>query len=292
MNFKQYLESRNYSNATIVSYEKMLVLFLDWIREEQLKVKDMTYNDMMAYVRYASSKGISKRYVQIQLTVIRHYFNFLIKTKKVKDNIAANINIKGIRRRLPHDLLNAEELEAVYKNYPVVGLVGKRNKIILGLMVYQGLATEDLGKLEEGHLKLREGKIYIPGRRRSNNRTLELQGHQVLDMQEYIKRTRPLILELTEKQTNALFTSIGTSERFSNMQAKMLQNIHKYMPQVKSLQQIRNSVISEWVKKYNLREAQYMAGHKYVSSTEMYQQSNMDDLKKDVQAFHPFKANP
>jgi site-specific recombinase XerD len=292
MNFREYLESRNYSNATIESYEKMLVLFTDWIRDEQLKVKDMTYNDMMAYVRYASSKGISKRYVQIQLTVIRHYFNFLIKTKKVKDNIAANINIKGVRKRLPHDLLNAEELEAVYKGYPVVGLVGRRNKVILGLMVYQGLATEDLAKLEEPHLKLREGKIYIPARRRSNSRTLDLQGHQVLDLQEYIKRTRMLILELAEKESKALFTSIGKSERFSNMQARMLKNIQNYMPQVKSLQQIRNSVIAEWVKKHNLREAQYLAGHRYVSSTEMYQQSNIDDLKKDVQSFHPFTAKP
>lgn len=291
MNFNQYLESRNYSVATIESYNKSLSKFLDWQKDEQLNIKEMTYNDMMAYVSHASSVGDSKRYVQIQLTVIRHYFNFLVKTKKIKDNIAANINIKGVRRRLPHDLLSVEELETIYKNYPVIGLVGKRNKVILGLMIYQGLATEDLGKLEEGHLKLKEGKIYVPGRRRSNSRVLDLQGHQMLDLQHYITRTRLLILELTEKETNALFTSIGTSERFSNMQAKMLKNIQKYMPQVKSLQQIRNSVISEWVKKHNLREAQYKAGHRYVSSTEMYQQSNMDDLKKDVQAFHPFTGH-
>lgn len=290
MNFNQYLESRNHTNTTIESYNKMLAPFLGWINDEQLKVKDITYNDMMAYIRYASSNGTSKVYLQLQLTVIRHYFNFLVKTKKIKDNVAANINIKGIRRRLPHDLLSAEELEAIYKNYPVVGLVGKRNKIILGLMVFQGLNTRDLGKLEEAHLKLREGKIYIPAGRQSNSRTLNLQGHQIIDLQEYITRTRSLILEVAEKQTHLLFTSIGKSERFSNMQARLLKNIQQYMPQVKDLQQIRSSVIAEWVKKYNLREAQYMAGHRYVSSTELYQQSNMDDLKKDVQTFHPFKT--
>ena len=42
-------------------------------------------------------------------------------------------------------------------------------------------------------------------------------------------------------------------------------------PQVKSPKQIRASVISWWLKNYNLRQVQYMATHKYVSSTERYQ---------------------
>src|ERR1700752_2522360 len=113
---------------------------------------------------------------------------------------------------------------------------------------------------------------------------------QVKLLHDYITKVRPLLLELTDKETHLLFTSYGSSERFSNMQSVMLRNIKRYMPQVKSTEQIRMSVIAEWVKKTNLREAQYLAGHRYVSSTELYQQTNMEDLKKDVKAFHPFKT--
>lgn len=287
MNFNQYLESRNYSIKTIESYEKLLAKFLKWLKEEHLEAERATYNDIMAYIRYATESGGNKRYLQMQVTIIRHYYNYLVRIKKVKDNVTTNINIKGTRRRLPHDILSPEELEQIYQNYPVVGIVGKRNKAILGLMIYQGLGTEDLGRLEEIHLKLNESKIYIPARRRSNNRTLDLMPEQVKFLQDYIIKVRPLLLGLTDKETHLLFTSYGSSERFSNMQSVMLRNIKRYMPQVKSTEQIRMSVIAEWVKKTNLREAQYLAGHRYVSSTELYQQTNMEDLKKDVQAFHP-----
>lgn len=291
MNFNQYLQQRNYSVNTIDSYNRILILFFVWLKQEQINVREMRYADLLAYIKHSSSLGNSKRYVTMKVTVIRHYLNYLVKTKQVKDNIAANLFIKGSSRRLPHDLLNEEELNTLYLNYKSTGVTGKRNKIILGLMVYQGLGTEDLTKLEEGHLRLKEGKIYIPARRRSNSRILELKGHQVLDLQEYISKTRKLILEISERETDKLFISIGTSNRFSNVQAALLRNLKQYMPQLKTINQIRSSVMANWVQQYNLREAQYRAGHRYVSSTERYQQSNADDLKKDVQSFHPFKAN-
>ncbi|MCA6437450.1 MAG: site-specific integrase [Bacteroidetes bacterium] len=289
MNFKLYLESRNYSVKTIESYEKAITTFLNWLNDEQIKVTEAKYNDVLAYIKHRTDKGDNKSYQQKHITVIRHYYNYLIRVKKVKDNITANINIKGIARRLPHDLLTAEEMEEMYQRYSVVGIIGKRNKLMLGLMVYQGLGTEDLGKLEEAHLNLKDAKINVPARRRSNARTLDLLPEQVEGFTEYITKVRHLLLELTDKETHLLFTSWGASSRFSNMQAVLLRNIKRYMPQIKSLEQIRMSVIAEWVKKYNLREAQYLSGHRYVSSTEVYQQTNVDDLKKSVLAYHPFK---
>jgi integrase/recombinase XerD len=136
---------------------------------------------------------------------------------------------------------------------------------------------------------LQENKIYIPARRRSNSRTMDLLPQQVEHLTEYIQKVRPLLLELTDKKTHCLFTSWGGSERFSNMHAVLLKIIKRYMPQVKTFAQIRASVIAEWVKKYNLREAQYLSGHRYVSSTEVYQETNVDDLKKNIQTFHPFR---
>ena len=48
----------------------------------------------------------------------------------------------------------------------------KRNKIILGLLIYQGIRTEELERLELQDLQLREGKITIQGSKRTQSRTL------------------------------------------------------------------------------------------------------------------------
>ena len=56
---------------------------------------------------------------------------------------------------------------------------------------------------------------------------------------------------------------------------------------VKNAKQLRASVISKWLKQYNLRQVQYLAGHRYISSTEAYQQNEMEGLTEEVNKFHP-----
>lgn len=287
MDFRKYLEKQQLTNNSIEGYLKLSEKFLRWLREEELKTEEVSYNDILAYIRKAGSLGQNKRYINQQLMVIRHYFNYLIKTGKIKDNVAANLYVQGVSRRIPHDLLEEEALKNIYEKYPVKGVINKRNKAILGMMIHQGLGTEDLSRLELEHLQLKEGKIYVPGSRKSNNRILPLVASQVMELHDYVNKTRILILEMAEKESTKLFTSCGSGERFSNTMTKLLKNVQKYVPEVKSVKQIRMSVITYWLGKISLREVQYMAGHRYVSSTERYQLTNLDDLQNDLNEYHP-----
>lgn len=67
----------------------------------------------------------------------------------------------------------------------------------------------------------------------------------------------------------------------------MFNQLKKLNPKVINAKQIRSSVITEWLRKNNLRQVQYMAGHKYVSSTERYQLNNLDDLQNELRTHHP-----
>lgn len=289
MSFKTYLQSKNYTNNTIHGYNKRIEVYIQWMEEEGINIKEARYADLLVYVKYLTRLEHSKHYMNQQLTVIRHYYNYLIKLRKVKDNIATNFFIKGVPRRLPHDILDEEQLDKIYKQFPAKSLINKRNRIILGLIIYQGLTSSELNRLEPSHIQLKEGKISVPGSRRSNTRLLDLKAHQVLDLQEYIGKTRSLIMAMTEKQSPKMFISLGTGSGFNNMMTKMMKTIRVYARQVKSVNQLRASVITHWLGKNNMREVQYMAGHKYVSSTELYQQTNLEDLQKDVNTFHPLK---
>ena len=109
----------------------------------------------------------------------------------------------------------------------------------------------------------------------------------MLDLQEYVSKTRTLILEITEKQSNKLFLSIGQSENLRNSISKLVCNLQKQHDYFINAQQLRQSRLSLWVKQYDIRQAQYMAGHKYVSSTERYQSTNLEDLQKELEKHHP-----
>ena len=290
MSFTNYLESKNYTNTTIHNYERNVNLFLQWLKEEGIDSKHARYNDLLMYVRHLTTSGNSRRFINQQLGCIRHYYNYLVKMRKVKDNIAANLFIKGVPRRLPHDVLNEQQLNDTYNSFPSISVTDKRNKIMLGLIIYQGLTSNELSRLEPSHILLKEGKIKVPGSRRSNSRLLDLKAHQVLDVQEYLDKVRKLMLAFTEKETHYLFTSMGTGSNFNNVMTKMMKTLRNVAPQVKSVHQLRTSVITLWLSKEgNMREVQYKAGHKYVSSTEKYQQTNLEDLQKDIIAYHPLK---
>ena len=154
-------------------------------------------------------------------------------------------------------------------------------------MVYQGLNTNDLQSLITKDVKLREGKIFVKGSRRSNERTLKLESHQILDFMEYQLKTRETILQETKKQTDLFFVTQGSSLKLQNVMQKLMQELHKQNNQVESVKQIRASVITGWLKVYNLREVQYFAGHRYVSSTENYLINDLEDLKEDINKYHP-----
>jgi hypothetical protein len=62
-----------------------------------------------------------------------------------------------------------------------------------------------------------------------------------------------------------------------------------YEPRLKSMAQIRALVITNWPQQHNLREVQYMVGHKYVSSTQRYRTDNLEDLQKELEKYHPLK---
>jgi integrase/recombinase XerD len=69
----------------------------------------------------------------------------------------------------------------------------------------------------------------------------------------------------------------------------MFIDLRKQDPKVLNASQIRQSVISHWLTKFNLRTVQYMAGHIYVSSTEWYKRTDIQALKYEVNTYHPLR---
>lgn len=76
-------------------------------------------------------------------------------------------------------------------------------------MIYQDLTTGELSKLETNHINLKEGKIYVPGTRKSNNRTLKLQANQILPLQKYLDKICPGIITEPTEQLFAVEVKLG-----------------------------------------------------------------------------------
>ena len=197
------------------------------------------------------------------------------------------IKVQGIKRKILYHNFQPHELHNIYNSFKDETLKGRRDKVILGLLIYQGLRTEELGRLETNHIKLREGQIDVPGGKRRNGRLLNLEPHQVMEMYDYILQVRPEILKISSQETDALFVSPKGGNEVSNFMSRLMARLKKNHPQLVNAQQIRASVITKWLRMYNLREVQYLSGHRFISSTESFMENEMEGLKEEINKFHP-----
>jgi len=285
MNFTTYLQQKKLSLSTVKAYTRRSNYFLAWLQQEDNSLENFTYNDVLDFMRYCTDEKKSKRNIHALLGTVRHYSNYLILQGKRNDNPAAGIFIKGVSRKLPTNLLSVEEMEELFKQYSIQLNVDSSKKIMLGLMIYQGLMGGELMRIESRHIKIKEGKIFITGTKRSNERLLDLQALQITELQNY--------LNANKFKEGAIFTEqklkVLSDKNVKNRVQYMFDQLKKLNPKIINAKQIRSSVITEWLRKNNLRQVQYMAGHKYVSSTERYQTNNLDDLQNELQQHHPRK---
>jgi len=298
--FTKWLLQKGYSNTTAATFTKDVQKFRAWLAKENMEVEDVAYNDITSYLQ--SFGEVVQHTKGCYLRGVKQYFNHLISKEERIDNPAELIQIKGVKRKTLYDILNRQELDKLYSSYTLADeeskdknqnwfkaklLAQKRNKVVLGLLLYQGLDSKDFKLLTVNDIKLREGKVYIPGTRRSNERELKLEALQIMDVMDYLTKTRNELLQLTGKSSEQLFISVGSSEKFNNILHYLIKALQQINPKVTLFKQLRASVIVHWLKLYNLRQVQYMAGHRYVSSTESFLVNEMDGMIEDIEKYHP-----
>lgn len=297
--FRLYLQKKGYSKTTITSYLQRLQRFVDWAKENKVEEVNTQYRDIIAYLDYLKAR-LQAHTIEMELSAVSHYFVFLQQMDIMKQNPIANINLQNTKTKSLHIILTSEQLSSLYQKYVITKHHDKRvppqewnaaarvrNKMLTGLLVFQGLSVTDIQSLLFKHISLRKGTISIPETRKYGARVLKLQPQQVFDMLGYLQDTRKQMLVLSKKDTDLLFFSTGNNNTLHNTIRKLLLHLKGILPGLNSLQQIRTSVIVHWLTKGNLREVQYKAGHKYISATEAYKVYCMDGLSKSIEKYHP-----
>ena len=287
MKFEQYLQEKKLAAKTIQTYSYNVELFKEWLEAEL--IQEIDYSILLKFIRNRRSAGESRNLIASRLTAIRWWLRWQKSEGERATNPAEGLHLKGRKRRLPHDLLEADQLEQLYDGFPSETFIESRNKTIIGLLVHQGITTGELQRLEADHVNLEAGNIRILPTKQSNARTLDLKPFQVLEIYRYQLEIRPKLLEEKGFDSPKLFLSSGSSLSLNNTLQILSNQFKKEHSFFTGFPQIRASVIANWLKIHPLRQVQYWAGHKYVSSTERYLLGGLESLKQSVEQFHPLK---
>jgi len=309
--FIEYLESRDITAHTIACYVKYVELFFERVKKEDVQV---TKPDVLKHLEYLkNSRKIQNNTRQHHLSALNHYFTFLLKNGIVVENPCFLLKIRGLKRKTLYRIYTVEELGELCDNYYQLFVRGhddrhifehqreqiylkvNRNALILSILTNQGITAGEFENIETGDIDLVKATIKIRGTRQSNDRTLPLKATQIGLFMHYLQNIRPQLLEYQKNESDKLFFPLpkGNQKRTDN--SLLLSTFGKLIAQVETIdkqfinfKQVRASLITFWIKTYGLRKAQYMAGHRYISSTENYLPNNLDNLKDDINKLHPF----
>ena len=288
--FKTKLKADGYDENTVRQHKNYAGIFLQWVREESIEIKEIRYQDVIEFILDLQDKNNNSRFINRIVSAVRHYYNYL----GVPKNPASGIYIRGRVSKVPVGIVRYPEVTSLYERYQGLDNRTKRNKVMLGLMVYQAVTTRALHRLEPQHIKLKEGKIYVPGTSSSLARVLAIKTNQLLELQEYLEEIRPKMISSIREEnrrvvTHRLFFSERGNGDIKSSLYHMFRQIKKMNPSIKSGSVIRQSVITEWTKTIGIRQVQYMAGFKCVGSVERYRNYNMEALAEALKEYHPLQ---
>lgn len=305
--FEEWLITRGYAKKTIAQRVKDTSTYLEWLKDKNLQVDQSTYPVLMDYIGHqrkpttAGGANKSETVIVHSTKAIGQYLDY-----KGLDNPTRNIKL----RKSPEPklrLLTTESLDQIFTNFQPEssgnneGYYHLTDKLILGLIIYQALDVRDIYRLETDHLNLEKGTIYIKGSSKGNSRMLTLQPQQILPLHSYLIQTRP---QLQTKEASTNYKPVKDSNKLFIPQAEKLHRViyqwrklavkvkeqtHQTDHEVTRLQQLRQSCIAGWIKAYGLRKAQYMGGFRTVSGVERYRDEYLEDLKEQLDLFHPLR---
>jgi integrase/recombinase XerD len=284
--YKEYLEEKGMNPQNVRQLVNQVERWKDWLGKE---VEKSDYGDLMDYIKSLQEANKSPNQINRILQGISHYYTcFGLR------NVAIGTRIRGMVEKARLSVFTEDELDEMYQKYEVKegkGYCFYSDKLILGMMIYQGLELGDFMKIEVKDVDLEKGKLYVPERGYKKSRKLGLEAHQILQLYHYIYVDRN---KFSNQESEKLLSPQGDKYNDLHWQYKKLSTEFKRQmkercgKEVVKLSQLRQSRITLWIKQYGLRKAQYMAGFRRVLSIERYRDPNLENLKSEVNKYHPW----
>lgn len=281
---QEYLK-QNLSQKTAESYLYTINHFL----KTNPKANRYQYKNIVTYMEAVSKKQANIQYRVRILSALKKYYDYLVMSGYRTDHPCKRLNIKVKSNQAiqVQDLFSSSELQLLMERENRYKHLDIRNNVLLSLLIYQGLTSDEIIRLNVKDIDLDNGTIYIKASTILNKRTLELVSKQMILFSNYINETRTELLRC--KTDSLIITKLGKSMTVDNIHAMIEPLKGLFLDRKLNPQTIRMSVICNWLneKKIPLERAQELAGHKWPGTTEKYIKVNTLEQRELINRYFP-----
>ena len=282
-NFLKY--EKQYSSHTLSAYKRDLSQFETWLSEAAdtdniLKADSLHIRNWVANLH---RQGIGGKTLQRKLSSLRSFYQFLVRTHKLKNNPAIDIRAPKTGRKLP-DTLDTEVLTQLL-DIPDSSILAARDRAVMELFYSSGLRLSELVNLNLGSIDLNENLLEALGKG-SKTRILPIGRKAAEALNNWLKRR----VEMAKIEEEALFVS----KRGTRLSTRSVQQRLNYWRKKQGLEQhihphkLRHSFASHILESSgDLRAVQELLGHSDISTTQIYTHLDFQHLAKVYDKAHP-----
>jgi site-specific recombinase XerD len=290
MILNEYLK-KEYSKNAIGSYESTIKRYVLAMGN---KAEQGTYSDVLDYIGLLREQNLHPKTLRNNLFAIKIYYRYLVEIGKRNDHPCQYLNLKDqINRAIQVEALYPKELlENLFETWESKNKTHQtRDKIIISLLIYQGLLVLEVSQIKTSDIDLGKGTITIKGNVKNKGRTLSLKPKQILLFHNYLKNEFKLYRN-KQKPSKRQEYFLLNEEGLQLWQGGINRMINGEKDKQNKLipLKIRQSVIAHLLKENNdIRIVQEFAGHRRTSSTEAYKQTGLEELKSAIDKLHPLQ---
>ena len=269
------------SKNTILNYKLDLDNYVNYLEDNNIKsFNKITLNDINSYLQDLNKSGLNPISIRRHITTIKEFHKYLVKFKKVKNDVSINIDVIKISKKLP-TIVQKDEMEKIL-DVNLSSAFKYRDKAMLELMYGSGLRVSELVNLTIYNIDFQNDLILIEGKGNKE---------RIIPMSKYSKEA--LELYLIERNKLLKKGNLDEEKLFLNNHGKgitrhgfnyILQNILKENNITSNItpHSLRHTFATDLLNNgADLRSIQELLGHSDITTTRIYTHVANTKLKED-----------
>lgn len=285
--FIEYLKvQKNYSNYTVLNYEKDLEEYNTFLTEKKYSFSDMDYKKCMEYLLFLDKKGLKKTSISRRLSSLRTFYKYLVLNNYCDSNPFLLVSSPKKEKRIPK-FINYLGIEEIFNIPNIKTKEGQREKVILEVLYGSGVRVSELVNIKIKDIDFDNKNILIFGKG-SKERVVSF-GEPALDsINLFIKEGRKEYLENNDSE----YLIVGKNE--SMLTTRRIEQIINDLIKRTSIKMnitphmFRHTFATHLLDQgADLVAVQELLGHESLSSTEIYTHISNEHLREVYYKCHP-----
>ncbi len=279
---KKYLEElkkiKNYSEHTIKSYERDILLFYNFCQTQKISFYQFKKEHIMQFLKHLDSQNYQNSSICRILSSLRGFYTYAQNNNLVKTNLFSIIENPKKNKHLPN-FLNIDEVEKLL-DFDDDKPSTKKEKLIFELLYSTGLRVSELSNLKIKDIDLKEKKITTIGKGKKMRITYFGEPCQKA-IEDYLLIRN--VFEKKEKSPYLLLNNKGgrlsrqSIEQIVEKRAQKIALEHHISPHT-----LRHTFATHLLENgASIRSVQILLGHQSLSTTQIYTHVTNEHLRKE-----------